>query len=335
MMQDLVCVSYVMSVTSTLTKGLTTPTSVSASPGVRKYNYGISHDPAGRDFSIHYNPLDTDVDMDNYLPEPWRPPSHYTPQYRQYSPQYDRVLLSVQAPSPAAMQKSSRGIQGVHTAYSNSLPVQPTASDVIIRSPKPMTFADFDLGLMGYGDFMESQDYDSGASPSPTPAVHSTASPIVHSSPRAPPIRFLPKVKFPQNTLKFPKSNNQIGLVQNLRVPKLQYGFKPIDGAPVVPRQPSFTPSFDDDSRLQDLADKAFSKVFMSHNHARNPMVFSQTDHARFTDLGMLRQSQTAVSGRTLEKTVLVPVIYIPGQDRVPAHGILMSPYNSFNTKRD
>lgn len=306
---------------------------------MRKYTYGISHDPDGRDFSIHYNPLDTDVDMDNYLPEPWRPPaspSHYSPQYRQYSPQYDRVLMNVQAPSPAAMQKSSRGIQGVHAAYSNPVPVQPTASDVIIRSPKPMTFADFDLGLMGYGDFMESQDYDSSASPSPTPAEYSTPSPIVHSTPRAPPIRFIPKVKFPQNTLKFPKSNNQIGLVQNFQVPKLQYGFKPLDAAPVVPRQPSFTPSFDGDSHLQDLADKAFSKVFMSHNHARNvPMMFSHTDHARFPGLGMLPQSQSPVSGRNLGKTVLLPVIYMPEHNQIPAHGIVMSPFNNFNTKRD
>lgn len=308
---------------------------------MRKYNYGISHDPDGRDFSINYNPLDTDVDMDNYLPEPLRLPSypsHYTPQYRQYSPQYDRVLLNVQPPSHEAMQKSSRGIQGVHTAYSNTVPVQPTASDVIIRSPKPMTFEEFDLGLMGYGDFMESHDYDAGPSPSPspspTPAVYSPASPIVHSTPRAPPIRFQPKVKFPQNTLKFPKSNNQFGLVHKFQVPQLQYGFKPIDTAPVLPRQPEFTPSYDDDSHLQDLADKAFSKVFMSHNHARNlPMMFSQTDHKSFSGLGMLRQGQSPVSGRSLGKTVLVPVIYIPGNDQVPPHGIVMSPFNNFHSK--
>ncbi|KAG8337260.1 hypothetical protein J6590_028054 [Homalodisca vitripennis] len=283
-----------------------------ASPGVRKYTYDIAHDSTGSEYSVNFNPSVSELHPpDNFLnhsPGFHRPLVKHSQrdapaEFHQYAvnPDYDeQIHLKVKPLSPHEMEKSSKDIQSVHSAYSKGLE----------RPLKPMNFEVFDLGLMGYGDFMDSPDAGPSASPQPAPIVNTAPRPEFPQQPEIPddnskPIKFQAQTKVPYSPPKkftFPKAEDPKAFVPKVQKPKLHYGFKPLEEQREEFSKELFTPHFDD-GHLKNLGDKAFSKVFMAQGHAKAvPMVYSERD----------RQMDVP----DFSKALFVPVFLLPNSEQ-------------------
>lgn len=255
---------------------------------MRRYTYDIAHDPHGRDFTIDFNPIETELDLNNFLPEP---EGRFLPQYQQVIPvnENEEIQLHVKHPTHEEMEKSSRAIQTVHAAYSKKPP-----------QPQPI-LEDFDLGIMGYSDFMDPQDEPRASQPypgqnAPTPQPPTLFRPDYGYS--QPAHLYQPKMPYLPKKLVYPKGS-QKGLVEKVEIPQVQYN------APLKFQRALFVPTFDE-GRLNGLADKAYSKVFMAHG-------FSKPVPRFYPKIG--KESE----GIDVAKTLFVPVVIVPSKQQTLA----------------
>ncbi|XP_054264117.1 uncharacterized protein LOC128987344 [Macrosteles quadrilineatus] len=275
---------------------------VVATPGMRRYTYDIAHDPEGRDFSIDFSPIDRDLDLNNFLPEP---EGRFLPQY-DVIPVTDNeeIQLHVKHPTHEEMEKSSRAIQNVHAAYSKKPP-----------QPQKAMLEDFDLGIMGYGDFMDPQDEHRVNNPAYV--SHSPVKQFQHLGLR-PNMRYKqyltqPKAPYLPKKL-YPKAVPQKAYVEKVETPQIMYE------APIKLQKPLFVPAFDE-GRLNGLADKAYSKVFMAHG-------FSKPVPRFYPKQGLEGE------GIDMAKTLFVPVVLVPGSQQKNKESIDRTSLAAFEPRR-
>lgn len=205
-------------------------------------------------------------------------------------------------------ERSTKDIQAVHAAYGKG----------------PDGMSDLDLGIMGYGDFMDGPDGDLQVYPKSAPL------PIAALEPRFPkfstsPVRNYKQFKFqpvskpnisPPKKFNFQKPHFQPEFGQKVQIPKGQYVYKPIKQAiSVTTGKPLFAPVLRD-GHLKGLGDKAYSKVFMTQGHAK--------------DVVKLYPKTSPYSRADFPKALFVPVVYVPDASQAPmphASGLHMKPF--------